>query len=400
MMFQTGNLKPASAPKPAAPAAKPRPEAESGSTMVFGQSPVALPKSPASPAPAMKTPAGAAKPSVAPQKPLAAKPAPVPEPAPEPEAPEPEAEVAAPPEAEGEASAEEPEAEPEGGEDSGVEAEGAEPAPQAGAFDKAPPKGLLIGVAAGIALLVLAGGGLVTWKKLAKHPPPPAAVETLNGAQADADKDTLASIASAEGKVKDALDVAGPKSRFPEATAALVRIEIQWADALYDQANASAAKDEAKASALQAQAKTKLKTAFETVAQAFKADDKNKGSPELQLALADYYRAQRSNPNMTKALKAAQTLKVDDAGVALVQGLAAAQDEDGADKAVPKLKAALAANPQSARIHYRLAVVYGALKDDAGARSELQETLKLSPQHERARQALEQMGTQSATEQK
>ncbi len=225
-------------------------------------------------------------------------------------------------------------------------------------------------------------------------------METLNSAQVDADKDTLASIASAEGKAKDALDVAGPKSRFPEATAALARIEIQWADALYDQANAIAAKDEAKAGELQAQAKTKLKTAFDTVAQAFKADEKNKTSPELQLALADYYRAQRSNPNMKKALKAAQVLEADDARVALVQGLAAAQDEDGADKAMPRLKTALAANPQSARIHYRLAMVYVSMKDDAGTRSELQETLKLSPQHERARQALEQMGTQSAVEQK
>lgn len=430
MMFQTGNLKtapvpkkpepearatlafgqpPVPAPKPAAPAAKPRPESESGSTMVFGQAPIPLPKTPAAaPAPAMKAPPGAAaKPAFAPSKPAAPQPAPVPEPTPEPEpaAPEPpaEAEAAAPAEPEGEApTAEEaPAPEAEGGEEpSGVEAEGAEPAPQAGAFDKAPPKGLLIGVAAGLALLVLAGGGLVTWKKLAKHPPPPAAVETLNAAQADADKDTLASIASAEGKAKDALDVAGPKSRFPEATAALASIEIQWADALNDQAFAIAAKDEAKAGELQAQAKTKLKAAFDTVAQAFKADDKNKTSPELQLALADYYRAQRANPNMNKALKAAQALKADDARIALVQGLAAAQDEDGAEKAVPRLKAALAASPQSARIHYRLAMVYTSMKDEANTRSELQQTLKLSPQHERAKQALEQMGTQSVAEQK
>src|SRR2546430_10991219 len=50
-------------------------------------------------------------------------------------------------------------------------------------------------------------------------------------------------------------------------------------------------------------------------------------------------------------------------------------------KALPKLKAALAASPQSARIHYRLAVAHLALKDEGSARTELKETLRLSPQH-------------------
>jgi Tfp pilus assembly protein PilF len=92
---------------------------------------------------------------------------------------------------------------------------------------------------------------------------------------------------------------------------------------------------------------------------------------------------------MNKALKVSQALKADDARVALVQGMALLQEEDGAEKAIPKLKAALAANPQSARLHFRLALAYQAMKDDANASTELKETMKLSPQHERAKLAME-----------
>src|SRR5438552_2779327 len=162
------------APKPAPRAAEPAPNA----TMVFGQSP-AIAK-PAMPAPAARPPAAAAKPAAAPALP------PDPEPTPEPEARAPEeaapeaaaAETAAPEEP---AREEPPEAEEPA--HSGVEAEGAEE-PAAGAFDKAPPKGLLIGVGAGLAALLIAGAALVAVKKLGKHPPPPAAVETLTSAQA------------------------------------------------------------------------------------------------------------------------------------------------------------------------------------------------------------------------
>lgn len=417
MMFQTGNLKTGAAKpapkaepeggatmvfgqsplaaKPAAAAPKPAPrpaEPDSGSTMVFGQSPLLKPAAPAAkpapPAAALAKPAAAAvKPAVAPAL------APEPEPTPEPEAPAPE--EAAPEAAASETAApEEPAREepPEAEEPahSGVEAEGAEE-PAAGAFDKAPPKGLLIGVGAGLAALLIAGAALVAVKKLGKHPPPPAAVETLTSAQAEADKDTLASIATAEGKAKDALDVAGPKSYFPQATATLARVDIQWADAFNDQAALINAKGgdgaDAKAGELQAQAKTKLKAAFDAISGALKGDPK---SADLQLALADYYRAQRSNSNMNKALKSAQALKAEDASVALVQGLALAQEDEGAEKAIPRLKAALAASPQSARIHFRMAMAYQAMKDDANAAAELKETLKLSPQHERAKMASEQ----------
>ena len=435
MMFQTGNLKtpaakkpepesgstivfgqaPAAA-KPAAPAAKPAPrgDPDAGSTMVFGQSPIKMPA--AKPGPAAKKDEGAGAtmmfgqaPAVAKAPAPAAKPAPapapepVPEPAAEPEpAPEPQAAAAEPPpddtteptpvgpppsDMEGavpETTTEAPPAE------SGVEAEGAEEeSTQAeGTFDKAPPKGLLIGVAAGLAALLIAGGALVAVKKLGKHPPPPAAVETLTAAQTEADKDSLASLAAAETKAKDALDVAGPKSAFPEAIATLARIDIQWADALNDEANQVTTKGadgaETKAGELQTQAKAKLKAAFDALSPAVKVDPK---SPDLQVALADYYRAQKSNSNMNKALKAATALNADAAKLSLIQGLALQNDEDGAEKAIPKLKA----GGSTARVHYRLALAYQAMKDDANTTAELKETLKLSPQHERAKAALEAM---------
>jgi hypothetical protein len=393
MMFQTGNLK--SAP----PAAKPRPppqaEPEGGSTLIFGPSPVAK----ATP------PAEIAKPVVA--KPAPARPTPAPAPtstlpemAPPPRVPPaeesaPEAAAASPSPEPEEAGAPEPELPPaeEPLADTGVEAEGAEPAPEPGTFDKAPPKGLLIGVAAGLALLLVAGGGLVAYRKLARRPPPPAAVETLGSAQADADKDTLASIASAEGKTKDALDVAGPRARFPEGSATLARIEIQWADALTDQA-ARLGDGDAKAAELQQQATAKAKAAFDVAASALKVKG-NESSPDLQLALADYYRFKRS-PSMNRYLKNVK----DDPRAALIEGMAFLQDEDGAEKAVPRLKAAAAQNPQSARVQFRLAQAYLAVKDDANARAALKETLKLSPQHERAKALLDQLGTASAADRK
>ena len=447
--------------KPAMPKATPAKEPESGATMVFGQSPLAGPQKPAMPkaTPGIskpaddgagstmmfgQAPAGVAKaaaaavPAAAKAPPPAAKPAPEPEPAaaaPEPEAPA--AEPEAPPEPEA-AAAPEPAAEPPPEEepseaetaaspavtdeaasnvtseepehmDGGVQAEGAESMPEGGedsTFDKAPPKGLLIGVGAGVAALILALVAVLVVKKTGKHAPPPAALETLATAQAAADKDSLASLQDAEQKAKDALEVAGPKSAFGEGSAALARVDIQWADALYDSAqqqtdkaqkfadagnDAEKAKAEARATDFQNQAKAKLKAAFDTVAAAVKADPKN---PELELALADYYRAQKSGSNMNKELKKAQALKADDGKVALIQGMAAAQEDDGAEKALPKLKQALAASPQSARIHYRLALAYAAMKDNDNAQKELKETLKLSPAHERAKASLEALAAE------
>lgn len=375
MMFQTGNIKSAPAAKPAA--AKPperAPDPVAGSTMIFGQSPAAKAVAPA--------PRAAPKPVPAPAL-----------------APPPEAFAARMPALEEPAAADEAQNAPES---SGLHAAGAQdlgPPVKEGAFDRAPPRGLLIGVAAGLTALIIAAGALVAVKKLGKHPPPPAAVETLASAQADADQDTLAAIASAEGKARDAIDIAGKKADFPEATAALARIEIQWADALNDQASLLAASGgdaaEAKVTELQTKAKARLRSAFETLSPAIKA---NRKSPDLQLALADYYRAQRSGSSMNKALKSAQALKADEARVSLVQGLWLQQDGEGAEKAIPKLKAAAAANPQSARLHFRLALAYLAAKDDADASAELKQTLKISPQHDRAKAAMAQLAATASAE--
>ena len=262
-----------------------------------------------------------------------------------------------------------------------------EASPEPGTFDRAPPRGLIIGVAAGLALLLVVGAGLVAYRRLAPRAPPPAATETLASAEADAEKDSLASFASAETKARDALEVAGLRVRFPQATATLARIEIQWADALNDQASRIGEKnaEDPRVAQLQTQAKARVKSAFDLLSPAVKA---NADSQDLQLAFADYYRAKRLPSSMNRYLKDVK----DESRAALIQGLALAQEDDGAEKAVPKLKAALAANPQSARIHYRLAVVHHALKDETSARAELKEALRLSPKHERAQALLEQVG--------
>ena len=371
------------APVREAPPPAKAPDPSANSTIVFSQ-PAARP-SPAKAPPATKSAAarpadGDALPATmifggapAPRKPAE----PVAAPATRTEIAEPTPPPAEPPDAE----AREP--------DSADEAE-REPGP----FDKAPPRGLLIGVAAGLALLLVIGAALVAYRRLAPHPPPPAAVEMLASAQADASQDTLASLASGESKARDALDAAGERSRFPEATAALARIEIEWADALNDDATRIAESNagDPRVAQLQAEARGKLKSAFDLLSPAVKA---NKESKDLQLALADYYRAQRAPSSMNRYLKALK----DDPRAALVQGLALLDADEGAEKAIPSLKAALAADPRSARIHFRLAQAYVAARDEANARAEVEETLRLSPQHERA-QALQKRLNPGAAEKK
>ncbi len=371
MMFGESPAKSVPPPVPA-PGSKPaaRPGNVPRSTMMFG---APQPRIQAAPPAAVPTPEPAAR----------AEPPASPEPALE----EPSAiDGMLPPsagEAEGHAAEAPAEAPPVAEGDEGAE----EPVREPGTFDRAPPRALLVGVAAGLVLLLAVGGGLIAYRKLGHRSPPAAAVETLSAAQADAQKDSLASIASAETKARDALDVAGPRARFPEATAALARVEIQWADALTDQASRIAEKnaDDPRAAQLQSQAKAKVKAAFDLLSPAAKA---YAGSPDLQLAFADYYRAKRLPSSMSRYLKEVK----DEPRVALIEGLALLQEDDGAEKALPKLKAALAASPQSARIHYRLAVAHLALKDQGNARAELKETLRLSPQHERAQALLEQLG--------
>ncbi|HEX4386322.1 MAG TPA: zinc-ribbon domain-containing protein [Myxococcales bacterium] len=439
MMFQTGNVKsPAAKPQPqmepekgmatlvqAAPPkhfeTKPPPteDAEAGSTMVFAPptaSPKAAPKIPSKPAPTpmpgasddvagatmmfgtaplakdANTPATAVRPPTAddPGPPVSAEPGAE-------SGDEPAAQSAAPEEAEA------PDAgRPEGTQESTpVDTEAPEAAgPAGGRFDKAPPKGLLIGVAAGLAVLVLALLGVVAFKKMGSRPPPQAAIDSMNAALGDADKDTLASLASAESKARDALDEAGPKAKFPDGAATFARIEVQLADAYNDQAarltelsgketdEKKKADDDAKAADLTKQADAKLKSALDTAGAALK---KSTDSTNLILALCDYYRAKRSPTNLTKFIKAAQAYKADEAQIAFIQGAMIAQQEEGFEAAVQPLKQAIIGMPTSARVHYRLALVYLAMKDEAAASAELKTTLQISPQHERAKATLDGM---------
>jgi predicted Zn finger-like uncharacterized protein len=441
MMFQTGNVKTAPVAKPAKmePEAgmatmvqatppkhyesKPAADAEPGSTMVFAP-PTAQPKPGV---PVAKTPAKASSPAApadessgatmmfgtaplakdantpatAVRPPTASDPGPPVEAAES--APEPHDEPAAEgPTALGSDDHEESPAadHPDSTQEtSSVEAEGAEDAAAApGRFDKAPPKGLLIGVAAGLAVLVVALIVAVAIKKMGSRPPPQAALDSMAAAQADADQDSLASIGSAESKAKEALDEAGPKAKFSQGVATFAMIEVQYADALADEAqqltdksaketdDKKKADDDARVTDLGKQAEAKLKAAIDSAGPAYKSSP---NSAELLLALADYYRAKRTPSLMNKFIKAAQANNADEARISFIMGARAAQEDDGAERAVAKLKEAAAANPQSARMHFRLALAYLAMKDEASASTELKTTLKLSPQHERAKVTLE-----------
>ncbi len=279
-------------------------------------------------------------------------------------------------------------------------AEGEAPAEEApepeSRLSKGPSKKLMMilgGVAAAIFLVL---GGLVVVKKLGPKPPPEAAVQQLEQGRVLLEKDSLATFGSALETTVAAIEAA-PKSPFGEAHAVKAEIEIAWSEALTEQsailedkaqrADDDKAKAEANAGSEKAKvdAKAHLKAALEATQAGYKADPK---SPELTLALANYYRVTRSNSNLNKQLKKAAELKATEGRVALVEGLRLLADDDGAEKALPKLKAALAAFPGSARVQYRIARAYLALKNDAEALKALQETLKLSGSHERAQAAL------------
>jgi predicted Zn finger-like uncharacterized protein len=263
-----------------------------------------------------------------------------------------------------------------------------------------PPRALVFGVAAALGLVVVLGGVVLAVKKLGHRAPPQAAVEALADAHAAAEKDTLASLADAEAQTNAALQAA-PKAHFPQAWAQLAEVQIAWSDALNDQAwywseqasRAVASGDdkkkadaEAKAAALQDAAKARLKTGFEAAAAGNKMDPK---SPEVALALADYYRAARSRLNQNRELKRAALLKADDARIAFVQGAELLAQDEGGARALEKLKTALAGSPRSARIRFRMAMAYLSMRQEAEAKKELLATLDLSPQHERARMAIE-----------
>jgi predicted Zn finger-like uncharacterized protein len=430
---------PTAMPKASSSAGRPAPAAAdgAGSTMMFGQSPIAA-KPPAPPAPKPPPPA--------PPPPAPA----APEPAAEDNSdatveatddeiptshsqslvPKPESKVESPAEEQSAGHDEaarpgkKPQAgpvvsheEPPGDVDSGAmtselqdppadaeaPAEEAEAPPEEeGALSKGPSKKLLLGLGAAAALIFVVLGGLVVVKKMGPKPPPEEALQALEQGRALLDKDSLATFTTALSTTVAALEAA-PKSPFGEAHAVRAEIEIAWSEALTEQASlledkaqradddkvkseASAASEKAKTDA-----KAHLKAALEATQAGFKAEPK---SPDVAVALLDYYRVNKSDPNFRKQLKKTAELKADEAKVALVEGLKLLGEEDGAEKALPKLKAALAANPKSARVEYRIARAYLAMKNEAEALKALQETLKLSGSHERAQAALNDLQAQ------
>ena len=218
-------------------------------------------------------------------------------------------------------------------------------------------------------MVLLLGGVVLAVKKLGHRAPPQAALDALADASVAGEKDTLASPAEAEAQTNAALQLA-PKTHFPQAWAQLAEVEIAWSDALNDQSwywseqanraygageDKKKADSEAKATALQDAAKARLKTAFEAAATGNKLDPK---SPDVALALADYYRAAHSRLNLSRELKRAALLKADEARIAFVQGAELLSQDEGGAKALEKLKTALSGSPRSARIRFRMAMAY------------------------------------------
>ncbi len=374
-----------------------RPTDATGATLVFGAAPAAAQE----PKPKLEGGSGASATILfgTPPPPLAKPAAQIPTPPPRTPTP-PQAAGEPTDEAAATGSVAEQEASEEVAAPGNAEAAGPpEAAEQAQAW-RGPPRALVVAVAAALGLVLVLAGAVLAFKKLGHRPPPQAALDALADASAAADKDTLVSLADAEAQTNAALQAA-PKAHFPQAWAQLAEVQIAWSDALNDQAwywgeqanraygsgdDKKKAESEAKAAALQDSAKARLKTAFEAAATGNKMDPK---SPDVALALADYYRAARSRLNLSRELKRAALLKADEARISFIQGAELLAQDDGGAKALEKLKAALAGSPRSARIRFRMAMAYLSMRQDAEAKRELLATLQLSPQHERARMAME-----------
>ncbi|MFL5414274.1 MAG: zinc-ribbon domain-containing protein [Myxococcales bacterium] len=394
---------PGSATPLSTPVASSNPPAErGGDTVVFQAAPSPAPaREPAAeplPKPAQETPAavpeGLAR-DPAPRGDIVDPPAP---PAPDERKPQPKAEIA-------------PEPKPEPAE--------AKPSPSAARrpprsipmehdrrWSAGPPRALVVGTVAVLVGLLVVVGALVVWKK-GHRSPPRAAVEALERAKAAAEKDSLAALAEAETQATSAIDAA--RSGFPAAYAELAEIDVAWADALSDEASywndratfASRAGDErarqdadGKASARQDEAKGRLRQAFEAAIAGTRVDPRSK---DAAVALADYYRAAGSRTNMELELKKAADLGADPARIAFVQGADLLGQDDGAQRAIEKLMAAASGAPASARSRFRLALAYLKAQRTSEARKELEETLRLSPAHERAKLTLESLADRAET---
>ncbi|MFL5458822.1 MAG: zinc-ribbon domain-containing protein [Myxococcales bacterium] len=397
---------PGSATPLSTPVASSNPPAErGGDTVVFqaGPSP-ALAREPAAeplPKPAQETPAaiveGLAR-DPAPRRDIVDPPAPPAPPAPEERKPEPKAEIA--PEPQPGPAAAPPSPSPARRPPRSI------PMEHDRRWSAGPPRALVVGTVAVLVGLLVVVGALVVWKK-GHRSPPRAAVEALERAKAAAEKDSLAALAEAETQATSAIDAA--RSGFPAAYAELAEIDVAWADALSDEASywndratfASRAGDErarqdadGKASARQDEAKGRLRQAFEAAIAGTRVDPRSK---DAAVALADYYRAAGSRTNMELELKKATDLGADPARISFVQGADLLGQDDGAQRAIEKLMAAASGAPASARSRFRLALAYLKAQRTSEARKELEETLRLSPAHERAKLTLESLADRAET---
>jgi tetratricopeptide (TPR) repeat protein len=237
-------------------------------------------------------------------------------------------------------------------------------------------------IAAGIAAILVTLAAVIAARKTGAGRPPDAAVRSLAQARSIAEQDAIALFPQAIEAARAAI-AAAPRTPFGEAHAVAAEIEIAWADALEDLADAP-------------RAKAHLEAALEATVAGTRADP---GSSDLSIARADYYRASRARAEMGKELKRAGALHADPARIALVEGLALAQDgapdaaTDTGEHAAERLRQAAQALPQSARVHYRLAQALAAQHKEEEALVELKETIRLSPAHERARAQLEAMAS-------
>jgi predicted Zn finger-like uncharacterized protein len=251
----------------------------------------------------------------------------------------------------------------------------------------------VLGVGVGVALAFVVAARRTGAGRL-----PDAAVRSLAQARSLAEQDAIALFPQAIEAARAAI-AAAPRTPFGEAHAMAAEIEIAWADALGELADGPRAKASAERGRIRAARSAHLDAALTAATAGARADP---GSSDLSIALADYYRASHAPAEMGKELERAFALHADPARIALVEGLALAQDgghDAGADargRAAERLQQAAQALPQSARVHYRLAQALAAQHKEREALAELKETIRLSPAHERARAQLDAMATNGA----
>ncbi|GAC1337735.1 MAG: hypothetical protein NVSMB23_04590 [Myxococcales bacterium] len=240
--------------------------------------------------------------------------------------------------------------------------------------------GRVFGLVAALAALLVALALFVAAKKADAGRPPDAALRTLAQARSLADQDAIALFPRALDAARAAL-AAADRAPFGAAHATAAEIELAWADALEERGDGTSA---------QAHRQAALAAATEGA----RVDPR---SADVSLALADCYRAARATAEMDRELTRAESLHADPGRIALVRGLSMEQAGPPYPPAGPeggaadRLRQAVRALPGSARAHYRLAQALVSQHKEKEALAEMQETIRLSPAHERARAQLEAM---------